>query len=429
MQAQRSNKEYCNSSCRARACERRKQEEPAFIEPAIRGIRGETPKTSDPQLQSPAIGDNVIPEIINELKSQLAEKQTVRGIYVKDRQEIEDALNQLTGNRKFIEAIGLMGSGAAIGYSIHKNTDDAAIGAGIGLIAATLFDNLSPTDDAAKQASIARLNEQLTEISAQIALLDKEITTLKLKIIREQNRTAKTIQKPESIGDSASITPVIDPSPERSESAKKNSIQIGSSLTKAPNQSEKIKTSEEVRDMNFKELDFQGKWETFLGHPSKGFSMVIHGQPGTGKSSFTLKFSDYLARNFGKVLYITAEEGFSKTMQNKLKMNESFHPDLHIADLRSVEEIIKEVKPGDYAFIVIDSYSKLNLDTIKWRNLLKLFQGSTVITICQATKDGKIRGSLEIVHDCDIAIEVSDKIARTTKNRFQATPREFKVFD
>ena len=36
-------------------------------------------------------------------------------------------------------------------------------------------------------------------------------------------------------------------------------------------------------------------------------------------------------------IYITAEEGFSKTMQDKLKLNHAFHPDLFIADLRSLE--------------------------------------------------------------------------------------------
>ena len=217
------------------------------------------------------------------------------------------------------------------------------------------------------------------------------------------------------------------PVPIRPKDVQDASVQATSSIRGTVEEG-KIKTSIEVGNMEFKALGFFGAWLEFLGLPALDFFMVIHGMPGKGKSTFAVLFALYLAENFGKVIYITAEEGFSKTMQDKLKLNKAFHQDLHIADLRSMEEIITEVNTNRYNFIFIDSLNKLHIDTEDLRKLRKRYQGAALITVSQSTKDSKFRGSLEIVHDCDIAVDVREGIARTTKNRFQETPREFAVF-
>ena len=63
------------------------------------------------------------------------------------------------------------------------------------------------------------------------------------------------------------------------------------------------------------------------------------------------------------------------------------------------------------------------------KELRKIYANSALITISQSTKDGKIRGSNEIVHDSDIAISVSDGIAKTEKNRFLERDRTYKIFE
>jgi predicted ATP-dependent serine protease len=115
-------------------------------------------------------------------------------------------------------------------------------------------------------------------------------------------------------------------------------------------------------------------------------------------------------------------------MQDKLNLNKASHPDFHIADLHSLAEINAEVNTDTYNFIFIDSLNVLHIDTEAMRELRKRYQGAAMITVSQSTKDGKIRGSQEIVHDCDVAIDVTNGIARTTKNRFQTTPRELAIF-
>ena len=57
-----------------------------------------------------------------------------------------------------------------------------------------------------------------------------------------------------------------------------------------------------------------------------------------------------------------------------------------------------------------------------------IFVFHSQIQCTQSTKDGKMRGSQEIVHHTDIAVKVEDGIAMTTKNRYNPRGAEFRVF-
>ncbi len=57
------------------------------------------------------------------------------------------------------------------------------------------------------------------------------------------------------------------------------------------------------------------------------------------------------------------------------------------------------------------------------------FKESGIIAVCQSTKDDKIRGSYQIVHDSDITVKVKNNgIAVTTKNGFLPKGTEFDIF-
>lgn len=191
----------------------------------------------------------------------------------------------------------------------------------------------------------------------------------------------------------------------------------------------KIVSSSQIRDMRFGCFPFTGKWKEFLGEPQLGFHLGIHGQPGGGKSTFCVQLADYLARNFGKVIYVSGEEGLTKTVQDKIVNNGINNPYLFFADIRSYEEIKTEI-PNVYHFIFIDSLDTLKIDAQKLRSLKEFYPQSAFITISQSTKDGKMRGSQEIMHDNDITVSViRPGIAATTKNRFGRIGLEFKIFD
>jgi len=70
----------------------------------------------------------------------------------------------------------------------------------------------------------------------------------------------------------------------------------------------------------------------------------------------------------------------------------------------------------------------MRIDAEKLKQLCERYKNSSIITICQATKDGKMRGSYEIIHDVDIEVIVTNGLAKTNKNRFKEKDMDMRVF-
>lgn len=201
--------------------------------------------------------------------------------------------------------------------------------------------------------------------------------------------------------------------------------------TKLPDfdENSKIQKMKDVASVKRPRLDFTGKWLDFFGIPQTNFFCVIHGMSGEGKTNFSIQFAKYLAETFGNVLFVSGEEGFNPTFQQKIKtLGADAVPNLYAADLRTGEEILTEVT-GAFHFIFIDSVNNMDIDPELMKEIRQKFPHSAIIAICQSTKDGKMRGSYQLIHDCDIAVKVVKGIAVTIKNRFAETMKEFDVFE
>lgn len=191
----------------------------------------------------------------------------------------------------------------------------------------------------------------------------------------------------------------------------------------------KIQRMKDVASVKRPSLNFTGKWLDFFGIPQTNFFCVIHGMSGEGKTNFSIQFAKYLAESFGNVVFVSGEEGFNPTFQQKIKvLGADSVPNLYAADLRTGEEILTEVQ-GEFHFIFIDSVNNMDIDPELMKEIRATYPQSAIIAICQSTKDGKMRGSYQLIHDADIAVKVVKGIAITTKNRFAETMKEFDVFE
>ena len=186
-----------------------------------------------------------------------------------------------------------------------------------------------------------------------------------------------------------------------------------------------IMSSRDLRDYRYDQYEFEGKWLDLVGKPGKKFHMMVYGRPKQGKSYFCFDLAQYLS-NFGKVLYIAAEEGFSATLQKKLEDMGGDNDNLDFANFRDYETI-KNALPGhDYRFVVIDSVNYIRIEPEEIEQLKADNPRMALITVQQATKDGKFRGSQQYAHNCDIIIEVIQGVAHHT-GRF-APPSEMAIF-
>lgn len=188
-----------------------------------------------------------------------------------------------------------------------------------------------------------------------------------------------------------------------------------------------IMNSAELLNYSYQRYPFQGKWENFIGQPSKNFHAMIYGRPKQGKSILSVQFAQYLSENFGRVLYVASEEGFSVTLQNKIKEFAMDNPNLDFANFRTYEQIREALHVRKYSFVFIDSVNFIKITPEDIEDLKAENKNTAFITIQQATKNGNFRGSQEFAHNCDAVIRVEAGKA-FHQGRFQE-PSEMDVFD
>jgi predicted ATP-dependent serine protease len=192
-------------------------------------------------------------------------------------------------------------------------------------------------------------------------------------------------------------------------------------------ETDKIFSMKKIAGLKHQLLNFTGAWLDFFGQPQTNFFCVIHGMSGEGKSHFAMQLGKYLAERFGSVLYISGEEGFASTFQKKIETLGASIERYYASEIKRGEELLADV-PNQYHFIIIDSLTNMDIDIDLMRTIRTKYKQSGIIAICQSTKDGKIRGSYELVHDSDMAVKVVNGIATTTKNRFKEKHQDFDVF-
>jgi len=355
-------------------------------------------------------------------------KQTDKEVY-----ELQAKLNQITSLNGNGWIVGLTGAGALVGNkSAKEKTEGTILGGTFGFITGMIIHDA--TKNSREEDKKRQVNKLQKEIQSRITFIQD--TDKELKILDEQIKTTpryrpiqkqipvitqKAIENNKSSNLLAANTAILKPL---------TRLQRDVSDVSLTNiNSDKIISSQHLKKMEFKALNFQGKWNTLFGYPSTNFHCVIHGMSGEGKSTFAIQFAKYLADNFGRVIYISGEEGFSKTFKDKFSNNNAESKFLDVADLRTFDDINREVPPESYNFIFIDSLDNMKIDADKMKKIRERYKNSALITISQSTKDGKMRGSYEIVHDCDIAVKVESGIAATTKNRFKEKGMTMNVFE
>ena len=302
------------------------------------------------------------------------------------------------------------------------------LGAGVGLLAGTVARGVTNDNrEAEKKAEITKLNtrlkewnERLKNINIHIYIAENTLantTQYETKIIKHKPLMQLNIP----VSNTTNHLPTLMSDVKPSNNNTNQDLLIGTS--------KKIISSKHLKEQNYKALNFQGAFNELIGQPAVNFFCTVHGKPGEGKSTFCIQFANYLAENFGSVVYISGEEGFSKTLKDKVVNNHAESANLYFADISNFDEIKEEVIPDTFHFIFIDSLDTLKIDPTRMRELMELYQNSALITISQSTKDGKMRGSNEIAHDADVVIAVENGFAKTTKNRFKERDKEYPIFE
>jgi DNA replication protein DnaC len=173
-----------------------------------------------------------------------------------------------------------------------------------------------------------------------------------------------------------------------------------------------IVSSQDLAKMNFKTLEFTGKYKDLIGNPTIPFQIMVYGLPGSGKSTLGINLAKYLADGHQmKVLYLAKEEGISGTSQEKFIRLNAVHPNIDITE-KMPENL------NNYDVLVIDSVNEMNMTPDNIRSILVNNPRLSTIQVFKATKEGKFLGQSDFAHLCQAEIRCFDGKAQAQKNRF-----------
>jgi hypothetical protein len=174
-----------------------------------------------------------------------------------------------------------------------------------------------------------------------------------------------------------------------------------------------VLSAEQMANLIVEELNFTYPWDTLLGRPATNFSVMFHGDPGSGKTTLLLKFVEYLAKNFGRVLYVSSEEHGANTLIKKVNALLPVRPSgLDFAGNLNDPDL------SAYDFIVLDSVNNLKLKLDDFNQLKKDYPQTSFIVVLQHTKDGNYRGGKDWEHDIEMAVKVEHGIASVYRTRY-----------
>lgn len=185
-------------------------------------------------------------------------------------------------------------------------------------------------------------------------------------------------------------------------------------------------SSSELRNMNFTLFGYDGEWGNHMGKVMIPFSMMVHGKPGSGKSTYCIKHAYHCAANMGKnVLYVAAEEGFGPTMKEKFDRLNAYHDNLHLTE-NMPDEIDK-----NYNIVFIDSVHSLKIGPEEMDELIKAVKENKIslVFIFHSTKEGSYRGATTNEHLIDISTKLESGLARHDKNRYNDKDIAYYVWD
>lgn len=167
-------------------------------------------------------------------------------------------------------------------------------------------------------------------------------------------------------------------------------------------------------------ITLDGEWGQCLGTIDRHGTAMLFGPSGSGKSNAAMALAKELTA-FGKVLFLSLEEGFSVSFQNTLRRHGMIEcgTRFQALDKCSKEELSNRLfKKGSAEFVFIDSIQAFNMRIKDYEFLKAQFPNKLIILISRAKgKEPWGDAAKEILYDVGIKIWVEGGVA-STRGRF-----------
>ena len=144
----------------------------------------------------------------------------------------------------------------------------------------------------------------------------------------------------------------------------------------------------EVSQKKYEVIKWDGQWRESFGRPAMNETWFISGASAQGKSSFVMQLAKKFCE-YGKTLYVSAEEGIRQSFQRRLEMFEMNSVGRKLSIIEDPDiNLLKErlSKPKSPRFVIIDSFQMANWTYQDAMELIEKFNKKSFIFISQEYK-------------------------------------------
>lgn len=190
-------------------------------------------------------------------------------------------------------------------------------------------------------------------------------------------------------------------------------------------ESPQVMSVDQVKSRKYNTVNLAPKWRELLGDICLPTHFFVYGSGGSGKTSFTLLFTQHLANLGYKILYVAGEQ-FDTPPFTKL-LNQ-----LNIAAGENYKIVpkLETLNPADFDFVILDTKDSLEIDTQEFLGLKNQFNEQSFIVVSHGIKGGDFKGKEQWRNIVDVMIHGEHGVIRTgqDKNRWGGVG-EMLIFD
>lgn len=182
----------------------------------------------------------------------------------------------------------------------------------------------------------------------------------------------------------------------------------------------KTMTAGQVLGIRHDDMTLTGMWGECVGTMPRHGVVFIWGNSGNGKSTAALSLCRELTR-FGRVLYVSLEEGYAMSLQNAIRRTglAEVGARFQVLDRATVGELDERLsKRRSAEFVAIDSFQYLGMSYRQYVEFRRRHGNKLLIFISHADgRQPKGRAARSVIYDADLKIWVEGHTA-FSKGRF-----------
>lgn len=179
-------------------------------------------------------------------------------------------------------------------------------------------------------------------------------------------------------------------------------------------------SAKQIMTISHPTLRLGGEWGNCVGEMDRHGVVFFWGNSGNGKTSAVVSLCKELC-NFGNVLYVSLEEGFSLSMQNTLRRfgMQECGSRFQVLDSFSIEDLEARLKKQrSPEFIVIDSFQYTRMSYREYLRFKEAHRNKLLIFVSHAVgRQPMGKPAISVMYDAMLKIWVEGFVAQS-KGRF-----------